>query len=274
MKTILIIEDDEKIALALTVRLKSHGYTTWLAGDGIMAIAVAVRERPDLILMDIALPGANGFTLVEQLRELPETRETPVILTTASQDPELRKKAFALGTSGLLRKPFDAEELASTIQKVFGRPDKGDSSTSCRAGDGSTGSKPQTAKRILIVEDDQKIAMSLALRMKAAGLEATVANDALSGIRSAVSCRPDLVLLDISLPAGNGFSVAEGIQTNIPIPTPIIFLTASKLPQLRSRAFKLGAAGFFEKPYDPEILLAAVKRALALADRTSACVRT
>jgi DNA-binding response OmpR family regulator len=115
----------------------------------------------------------------------------------------------------------------------------------------------------LIVEDDQKIALSLALRMKAAGWEATVANDAFSGVRSAVNCRPDLVLLDVSLPAGNGFAVAEGIQTNIPTPTPIIFLTASKLPELRRRAFQLGAVGFFEKPYDPETLLAAVKRALA-----------
>lgn len=274
MKTILIIEDDEKIALALTVRLKSHGYTTWVASDGIMATAAAVRQRPDLILMDIALPGTNGFTLVEQLRELSETRETPVILTTASQDPELRKKALALGTSGLVRKPFDAEELASTIQKIFGRPDNRDSSTASRPGDRSTGSKPQRAKKILIVEDDQKIAMGLVLRMKAAGLEPTVANDALAGIRSAVSCRPDLVLLDISLPAGNGFRVAEGIQTNIPIPTPIIFLTASKLPGLRRRAFQLGAAGFFEKPYDPETLLAAVKRALAQAESNYACVRT
>jgi DNA-binding response OmpR family regulator len=190
-------------------------------------------------------------------------RETAIILTTSSQDPELRKKALALGAAGLLRKPFDAEELASTIQKVFGRPDKTGSATSPASRDQSTGSESQKKKRILIVEDDQKIALSLALRMKAAGWEATVANDALSAVRSAVGGRPDLVLLDVSLPAGNGFSVAEGIQTNIPTPTPIIFLTASKLPELRRRAFQLGAVGFFEKPYDPETLLAAVKRALA-----------
>jgi DNA-binding response OmpR family regulator len=190
-------------------------------------------------------------------------REIPIILITANQDPELRKKALALGAAGLLRKPFDAEELASTIQKVFGRPDKTGSATSPACGDQLTGTKSQTPKRVLIVEDDQKIALGLALRMKAAGLEATVANDALSAVRSAVNGRPDLVLLDVSLPAGNGFSVAEGIQTNIPTPTPIIFLTASKLPELRRRAFQLGAVGFFEKPYDPETLLAAVKRALA-----------
>ena len=275
MKKILIVEDDQKIALALTVRLKAHSYTTWIAGDGIAAIEAAVRNRPDLILLDIALPAGNGFTLVERFHELPETRETPIILTTASQDPELRKKALALGTSGLLRKPFDAEELANMLQKVFGRSDRIDSSPSHVLTNRPTGTNSQAAKRILIIEDDEKIALGLALRMKAAGLEATVAKDALSGVRLAVNNRPDLVLLDVSLPAGDGFNVAQSIQMNIQTPTPIIFLTASKVAEFRTRAFRLGAAGFFEKPYDPDILLAAVKRALGQLgkpDRTSAHV--
>ena len=270
MKKILIVEDDEKIALALSVRLKAHGFSVWVAGDGIAAIAAAARNSPDLILLDISLPGANGFALVEQFRRMSETRETPIILTTASLDPELRKKALALGMSGLLRKPFEAESLASMVEKVFGQPHRIGYGTPPAAGEAS-GTKAQPAKRILIVEDDENIARGLVLRMKAAGLETIVASDGLSGVRSAVTQRPDLVLLDVSLPAGNGFSVAEGIQKNIPAPTPIIFLTASKLPELRRKAFQLGAAGFFEKPYNPETLLAAVKRALAQSDRTVAC---
>ena len=263
MKTILIIEDDDKIAFALSVRLKAHGYTTWVAGDGITAITAVVRHRPDVILLDIGLPGGNGFTLAEQFRQLPQGRNTPIILTTASQDPELRKKALALGASGLLRKPFDAEELANTIQKVFGRPGKSAAPTSPARGAQPTAAKSPTQKTILIIEDDQKIALSLALRMKAAGLDATVANDALSGVRLAMNQRPDLVLLDVSLPAGNGFGVAEVIQRNLSTPTPIIFLTASKLPELRRKALQFGATDFFEKPYDPATLVAAVKRALA-----------
>ena len=271
MKKILIVEDDEKIALALSVRLKAHGFTVWVAGDGITAIAAAVRNGPDLILLDISLPGVNGFALVEQFRQLSETRETPIILTTASPDPELSKKALALGMSGVLRKPFEAEALASMVEKVFGRPHRIGSGTPPAAREASSANTASPAKRILIVEDDENIARGLVLRMKAAGLETIVASDGLSGVRSAVTQRPDLVLLDVSLPAGNGFSVAEGIQKNVPAPTPIIFLTASKLPELKRKAFQLGAAGFFEKPYCPEILLAAVKRVLAQSDRNAAC---
>ena len=65
------------------------------------------------------------------------------------------------------------------------------------------------------------------------------------------------------MPAGNGFSVAERIQTLIPTPTPIIFLTASKQPGFQERAETLGAAGYFEKPYEAEKLLGAIRHGLA-----------
>ena len=67
-------------------------------------------------------------------------------------------------------------------------------------------------------------------------------------------------MLDISLPAGDGFSVAERIQANIPKPTPIIFLTASRRPDFRQKAKELGAVGFFEKPYEADALLATIRQ--------------
>jgi DNA-binding response OmpR family regulator len=117
-------------------------------------------------------------------------------------------------------------------------------------------------KKILIIEDDRKIAMTLTVRLKSAGYEATTAYDALTGVNAAVKNPPDLVLLDICLPVGNGFTVAEQIQTLVPTPIPIIFITASKQPSFRQRANELGAAGYFEKPYEAEELLAAIQNAL------------
>jgi DNA-binding response OmpR family regulator len=116
-------------------------------------------------------------------------------------------------------------------------------------------------KKILIVEDDQNIAKALAIRLKSAGYEVTVAPDAMTGVAAALKTQPDLALLDISVPAGNGFTVAEKIQELVASATPIIFLTASKQPGLRQKAQNLGAAGFFEKPYDAGELLAAIQRA-------------
>jgi DNA-binding response OmpR family regulator len=122
-------------------------------------------------------------------------------------------------------------------------------------------------KRILIIEDDRKIALALTLRIKSAGYDAAAAHDAQTGINAAVENRPDAVLLDIGLPGDNGFVVAEKIRALLPAPIPFIFVTASKQPDFRQKAIDLGAAGYFEKPYEAEEVLAAIQKALNPRER-------
>jgi len=261
MKNILIIEDDLRIVAALEIRLKAGGYITLTAGDAASGLSKAVQLRPDLIVLDISLPAGDGLQLGRQFRSLPETRRIPIVFVTANKDPELREKVMDLGAAGLFEKPYNADELLAVIGHALGetgtfrRPIARFSPDDMPVAVGSSGA---SAKKVLIIEDDRKIAMALALRLKSAGYEASMAYDALTGVNDAVKCRPDLVLLDISIPAGNGFAVAERVKSLIPNPTPIIFLTASKQPGFRERAQELGAVGYFEKPYEAAALLAAV----------------
>jgi CheY-like chemotaxis protein len=263
MKGIVIVEDDAKAALALCVRLKAQGYTTWIAEDAISALTLIRSHRPDLLVLDIALPGGNGLTLAEQLSELPEAAETPIIFATGSNDPKVGEKAQQLGAVALLRKPYDSDTLLTAVRHGLAHPRRKSGLATALASSTQVG--PTTRKKVLIVEDDEKVAKALSLRIQAAGFETSVATDGLSGIRFAVTNTPDAVVLDISLPAGDGFSVAERIQANVPKPIPLIFLTASKRQEFRHRANQLGAVGFFEKPYQPEALLAALSRATSVA---------
>src|SRR3989442_11365717 len=118
-------------------------------------------------------------------------------------------------------------------------------------------------KKILVVDDDVKIASALAIRLEAAGYEALTALNGLEGIDLILNQKPDLIIMDIWMPVGIGFSVAQRLRSLGLGTIPIIFMTASRLKGLRHAAIKLGAAGFFEKPYEPEQLLAAVSQALA-----------
>jgi DNA-binding response OmpR family regulator len=117
--------------------------------------------------------------------------------------------------------------------------------------------------RILVVEDDKNIALALAVRLRAAGYDVVTAPDAVLAVSMALKHRPDLILLDILMPAGNGFLVAERIQDlEALLGVPCIFLTASRQPGLRAQARRLGAAGFFEKPYEAGELLATIRETL------------
>ena len=259
MKTILIIEDDPQTTLALAVRLKGQGYSTWTASDGIKGMQLAMRARPDLIILDIGLPGGNGLEFAETLRRKPQAGRIPIIFLTGNKDPDLRQKVMDSGAAGLLEKPYEPEELLLMIQMAFDRPGSPRTQRSPISQPADGESDP---KRILIVEDDERIARALAVRLTAAGYETCMAHDGLAGFRAAVVEKPHLVLLDISLAAGDGFTVAERIQSNIPTPIPMIFLTASKRPEFRQRAQRLGAVGFFEKPFEAKALLTAINNAV------------
>lgn len=116
-----------------------------------------------------------------------------------------------------------------------------------------------TTKKVFIVEDDKKIAMAMGIRIKAFGYDVGTAYDAITAVRAAREYKPDLILLDISMPGGDGFSLAKKFQNLMHTAgVPIIFITASKKPGLKERAEELGAAGFFEKPYDADKLVSTI----------------
>jgi DNA-binding response OmpR family regulator len=118
-------------------------------------------------------------------------------------------------------------------------------------------------KKILIVEDDRKIALAVAVRLKANGYDVLTAFDAMAGLSLCVKNLPDLVILDISMPAGSGFDVAAQIRNlATTASTPIIFMTASRNPEFLTKAAELGAVAFIEKPFDDGELLSDVRHAL------------
>ena len=117
-------------------------------------------------------------------------------------------------------------------------------------------------KKILVMEDDAKIAAALAIRLEAAGYEVLTARDGFGGLKVALHDRPDLIVTDIWMPVGTGFSVAQRLRSLGLANIPIIYITASKLEGLRESAKELGAAAFLEKPYNPEQLLEVVSQAL------------
>jgi DNA-binding response OmpR family regulator len=118
-------------------------------------------------------------------------------------------------------------------------------------------------KKILIVDDERDIVKALKIRLQHNGYNVVVAFDGAQGIFMAHKEKPSLIILDIRMPAGDGFSVAEILrQSSQTERIPIIFLTGSPERNAEERAMELGARFYIKKPYDPEELLDAVRRAM------------
>jgi len=122
-------------------------------------------------------------------------------------------------------------------------------------------------KTVLLIDDDNVFLLTIGVRLKSMGYTVYAAKDAVNAISAVRKNNPDVVVLDVSLPAGDGFMVAERLRTLISTAaTPIIFVTASEKPGLRERAMKLGAAAFLNKPFDATTLADAIESALSPGD--------
>lgn len=117
---VLLVEDDKDLSKAICMRLASFGYTAIPALDAISAVSEAVKHSPDLTIVDINLPGGDGFTVMERLRATKECATTPSIMITANKQEDLKKKAEAYGASVFLEKPFGASVLLEAIQNATG----------------------------------------------------------------------------------------------------------------------------------------------------------
>ena len=119
-KKILIIDDERVSQLTIAARLRASGYKVVSGGDAIMAIAIAKEEKPDLILLDIGLPGGDGIMVMKRIASISTIALTPIIVITAGDSPDTQKRAFENGAVAFFQKPVDFDKLLEAIQKALG----------------------------------------------------------------------------------------------------------------------------------------------------------
>ena len=124
-KRLLVIDDEVDIAETVKIRLEVNGYSVELAYDGLNGIDKAVKALPDLILLDILMPQVDGFEVCRRLRQIPETKNIPVIMLTAIKSSEILQKAKEAGAQDYLAKPFESGELVEIVRFYLEKNDWG-----------------------------------------------------------------------------------------------------------------------------------------------------
>jgi two-component system KDP operon response regulator KdpE len=119
-KKILIVDDDPELRLGLSVRLKANHYDTVFAADAVTAVAEARKTRPDLILLDLGLPGGDGFTVMERLASNVHLSAIPVIVVSARDRAAYGDRALKAGAKALLSKPVNNRDLLGLIRQLLG----------------------------------------------------------------------------------------------------------------------------------------------------------
>ena len=123
---ILIVDDESAIRLICRLNLGSSGFATLEAADGESALEVARAERPDLILLDVMLPGKDGWEVAEELGAAPETREIPILFLSARSDRMDESRGYERGGIGYITKPFDPNEMTERVRNIIDRVHRGE----------------------------------------------------------------------------------------------------------------------------------------------------
>ncbi len=124
-KCILVIDDDPQTRALVAALLQPAGYTVREAPDGVRGIEAADAAPPDLVLLDVQMPGMDGYEVCRQLRQAPCTRQVPVVMLTATDDVALNRKAYAAGAHACIPKPFRGEGLVAVIKAALSAVSRG-----------------------------------------------------------------------------------------------------------------------------------------------------
>jgi DNA-binding response OmpR family regulator len=135
--TILIVDDEEDIRSVLSTRLERAGFRVSTAGTGMEALNHIRATAPDLMILDIMLPGIDGMAVCGMVKHDQRFSRIPVVMMTARSQPQVQRRSMKLGADAYINKPFKAEDLIETVRNLL----KGTSSDSAPA----TGTVPETA---------------------------------------------------------------------------------------------------------------------------------
>jgi putative two-component system response regulator len=116
---ILIVDDEERNRRLFDVFAKADGYVTVGAASGEAGLALAIAEQPDIILLDLMMPGMDGFEVVRVLKNNPVTRTIPIIIVTALDDLASHQRMLACGADEFINKPVDRWELSLRVSKLL-----------------------------------------------------------------------------------------------------------------------------------------------------------
>ena len=119
-KKVLLIDDDAVLSRLISVRLRGAGYDVAVACDGVQSISAVRRERPDVILLDIGLPGGDGYTVLKRLKAIVHVSAVPIIVVSGRAAETDAERMLAAGADDYFQKPVDLDRLAARMGELLG----------------------------------------------------------------------------------------------------------------------------------------------------------
>lgn len=250
---ILLVEDNPLTLQALIEYLHKMRLRPIVAHNGEEALRRLQEERPDVILLDVMLPGMDGYEICEQIKANLRTRDIPVIFLTALSDTESKVKAYEVGGVDYITKPFDFREVAARIQAritLLNLQHRVHTRQSVLGGGSDSLLKDRRQIRILIVDDNALTIEAIQAYLQTFQFTVLTAASGDAMIENMPDPLPDLILLDVMMPGSDGYETCRWLKRNHRTrEIPVIFMTSLSDMHDKVKAFEAGGADYIMKPH-------------------------
>ena len=248
MSKILIIEDEKYLLELYKMKFEREGFLVLTAGDGLEGIKIAEKELPDLILLDIVMPGMDGFQVLKKLRGKEKTRHLKIYVFSNLGQPEEIKAGYEYGADGYMVKAnLTPGQVVDRISLALSAKRK-EKETANNVKKVLPKSKEKNGKSVLIIEDEKVIVDMYKMRLEREGYAVEIADNGAWGLKLAKDRKFDIIVMDIMMPAMNGYQMLKEIKKESNNKkTPIIVLSNSAQDEDIKKAKKQGADEYFLK---------------------------
>ncbi len=243
MAKILLVEDDPIQIELIKKHLEPQGHIVVIAKNGQEGITLARGEdRPDLILMDMIMPGMHGLEATIKLKEDPLTAEIPIMALTIMSSPKFVQECYRAGVVGYIKKPYNPKVLLESVERVVGRPER-------------------RVYRIMLIAGASRLATMIEMRLVRQGYQVSSFAGAKSAMGALAVQKPDIVFLDVSLPEKHvatvfGEFVRSEATRDIPI---IVFAPQSNKDALEKAVSRWGARSYLNSASEIAEVLRQIK---------------
>jgi len=281
-KTLMLVDDRPENLDLLVGIMGKYDVNIIVATSGEQGLERLKYTKPDIILLDIMMPGIDGFEVCRRLKESDEYQEIPVIFMSALDDPVDKIKGLELGAVDYITKPYKAEEVYARISNQFHAQDlRQQLAAMQRLRSESVSRHPQEAlknegtgsdvtatksRTILLVDDDEEAHYLVREYLGKYFYKINVATNCDEVYQSLKENRPDIILLDVKLPGVDGYEICRRLKGSDEYrEIPIIFITVLDGVADTVKGFKLGAVDYITKPYNVEEVLARISTQIKIS---------
>lgn len=248
-RRILIIEDNETNLQLMVYLLQEYGYLTMTATNGLAGLAAISRERPDLVLCDVHMPGLNGYEIAQRVKADAELRKIPIMAVSALAMVGDREKGLAAGFDSYISKPIDPKSFIKQVEEILGKE-----------------TSAQNYKGLILAVDDLYANNKLLEHLlEPSGYRVIITSGMTDAMAMARQLLPDIIISDVQMHEGDGFHLCEAVKTDTRLQhIPVILISSTHCDEVaRKQGLAMGAARYLFRPIESHALLKEIGDCLA-----------